>query len=50
MNQGALTIDKKTNQIKVNNEKQHFIDFYDVIVKINQIKDIDKKGWIICNE
>ena len=47
MNQGTLTIDEKTNQIKVNNEKQLFKDLYDVIVKIDSIKDIAKDGWKI---
>ena len=48
-NQGSISIDKVTNQIKVNNEKQKFKDFkdfYDVIVKIDSIKDINK-GWKI---
>ena len=49
MNQGSISIDKVTNQIKVNDEKQKFKDFkdfYDVIVKIDSIKDINK-GWKI---
>ena len=47
MNQAALSIDKKNNQIKVNNFKQTFKDFYDVVVKIDSIIDIAKKGWAI---
>ena len=47
MNQAALSIDKKTNQIKVNNFKQTIKDFYDVVVKIDSIIDIAKKGWAI---
>ena len=46
MNKGALSIDKITNQIKVNNKKSKFTDFYDVIVHIDSIKDINK-GWKI---
>jgi HSP20 family molecular chaperone IbpA len=47
MNQAALSIDKKNNQIKVNNFKQTIKDFYDVVVKIDSIIDIAKKGWAI---
>ena len=46
MNKGALSIDKITNQIKVDNKKSKFTDFYDVIVHIDSIKDINK-GWKI---
>ena len=48
MKDNIIKIDPKTNQIIGNekNSKTNFMDFYDVIVHINSIKDINK-GWKI---
>ena len=50
MQDNIIKIDPKTNQYigneKGNNTKKKFIDFYDVIIHINSIKDINK-GWKI---
>ena len=48
MKENVIKIDPKSNQL-IGNEKYsktNFIDFYDVIVHINSIKDINK-GWPI---